>query len=94
MLWALHLGDEHCHAVAPGDLDKSKTLGYAEALCGARFPDAGLGSTDRPWGVLGLPCLIGATAELPDPSRMGTAGKGRHEYREADHGQRRRHEQG
>ncbi|MGH3779030.1 MAG: hypothetical protein ACRDRR_25410 [Pseudonocardiaceae bacterium] len=73
MLWALHPGDQHCHAVAPGDLDRSETLGYAETLCGAHLPDAGLESADRPWGVLCLPCVIGATADLPDPGRMGTA---------------------
>ncbi len=71
--WALHPGDEHCHAVAPGDLRKSGTCGYAEALCGARVPGAGLESAERPWGVLCLPCAIGATADLPDPGRMGTA---------------------
>lgn len=73
MRWAVHPGDEHCHAVAPSDLDKSEALGYAEALCGARLPNAGLKSADRPWGLLCLPCVIGATADLSDPGRMGTA---------------------
>jgi hypothetical protein len=73
MLWAIHPGNEHCHAVAPSDLNKSETLGYAETLCGAHLPDAELEIADRPWGVVCLPCVIGATADLPDPGRMGTA---------------------
>lgn len=55
--------DEHCHAVTPGDLDK--TVGYAEALCGVRVADAGLESADRPWGVLYLPCVIGPQRSYP-----------------------------
>jgi hypothetical protein len=52
MLWAIHPGNEHCHAVAPSDLNKSETLGYAETLCGAHLPDAELEIADRPWGVV------------------------------------------
>lgn len=69
--WALHPGDEHCHAVEPGDFRKSGTRGYTEALCGAHLPSTELESADRPWGVLCIPCAIGATADLPDPGRMG-----------------------
>lgn len=39
-------------------------------------PDATLAQgicADRPWGVLCLPCAIGATADLADPGRMGMA---------------------
>lgn len=49
MPWELHLSDEYCHAVAPGDLNKSETFGYLETLCGADLADAGLESADRPW---------------------------------------------
>jgi hypothetical protein len=73
MLWALHPGDKLCHAVAPGDLNKAETLGYAETLCGARLRADALECADRPWGLPCLPCAIGATAELCDPGRMGTA---------------------
>ena len=37
MPWALHLSDGYCHAVAPGDLNKSETLGYVETLCGVHL---------------------------------------------------------
>jgi hypothetical protein len=72
MLWALHPEDPHTHAILPDDLSRSPALGYAEALCGTQVPDAGLKTADRPWGVLCLPCAIGATADLPDPGRTGT----------------------
>jgi hypothetical protein len=72
MLWAVHPEDEHYHAVAAGDLNRSETLGYAETLCGAHLPDAGLESAERPRGVLCLPCVIGATTDLPDPGRVDT----------------------
>jgi hypothetical protein len=68
MPWALHLSDGYCHAVTPGDLNKSETLGYVETLCGAHIADAGLKSADRPWGALYLPCVIGVTADLTDPA--------------------------
>ncbi|MGH3692785.1 MAG: hypothetical protein ACRDRX_02065 [Pseudonocardiaceae bacterium] len=47
--WALHPGDEHCHAVAPGDLRKSGTLGYASALAAGSPPsrDRGTPSATR-----------------------------------------------
>lgn len=66
MLWAQHPGDGLCHAIAPCDLANSATLGYAEAPCGAHLPDAWLESIDRPWGLLCVPCVIGATADLPN----------------------------
>ncbi len=72
MLWAVHPGDERCHAIAPCDLDKSETLGYAEALCGVQLPNAGLEPLTVPTALVCLPCVIGATADLPDPGRMGT----------------------
>lgn len=59
-------------AIAPRDLDKSETLGYAEALCGVQLPDAGLEPLTVPTALVCLPCVIGATADLPDPGRMGT----------------------
>lgn len=73
MLWALHPGDVRCHTVAAGDLHKTEMLGYAESLCGAHLPDAGLESAERPWGELCLPCVIGATADLSD---LGPNGHG------------------
>jgi hypothetical protein len=73
MLWALHPGDKLCHAVAPSDLNKSETLGYAETLCGVHLPSDGLESADRPGGWPCLPCAIGATADFVDPGQMGPA---------------------
>ncbi|MGH3697795.1 MAG: hypothetical protein ACRDRX_28085 [Pseudonocardiaceae bacterium] len=61
MLWALCAADKRIHAVVIGDV---------ESLCGVPLPegDAGL---SRPWGDLCLPCVIGATADLPDPGPGG-----------------------
>ncbi|MGH3786580.1 MAG: hypothetical protein ACRDRG_08525 [Pseudonocardiaceae bacterium] len=64
MRWAPHPASGHWHAIAPGDLDRSAMLGYAEGLCGVPLPHAGLSHWERPWGVSCVPCLIGATADL------------------------------
>lgn len=60
--WTLNPADEHTHAMVPGD---------HESLCGVALPE-GQARLNIPWGVLCLPCVIGATADLSDPGRMGT----------------------
>lgn len=69
--WARHPGDGHTHAIAPTDLASSGAA--VEALCGARLPAEGLDPREQPWGLVCLPCVIGATDGEPDPGRMGTA---------------------
>lgn len=61
MLWTLSPADERTHAVVIGDV---------ETLCGVPLP-AGDARTSRPWGDLCMPCVIGATADLPDPGPGG-----------------------
>ncbi|MGQ0717363.1 MAG: hypothetical protein ACT4NP_08610 [Pseudonocardiales bacterium] len=55
------------------DTERAGTRGYAEALCAHRLPAEDLAVQDVPSGALCLPCVIGVTADMPDPGRMGTA---------------------
>jgi hypothetical protein len=64
MRWATHPDNGHWHAVAPCDLARSETRGYAEALCGEQLPHAGLEHAVLPGDLACLPCVIGATADL------------------------------
>ena len=61
------------HAIAPTDSEQAVARGYAEALCGHQLPAEDLTVHDVPSGALCLPCVIGVTADMQDPGRMGTA---------------------
>jgi hypothetical protein len=71
--WAVHRGDQLCHAIKPAELSQAGTRGYAGTLCGSQLPAEGLEPGERPWGSLCLPCILGAADDLADPGRMGTA---------------------
>lgn len=71
--WARCPGDGRLHVLELTDLAAAVARGYNECLCGHRLPVEGLVIEDGPAGALCLPCMIGITAELPDPGRMGTA---------------------
>lgn len=62
MFWMLSPTDERINAVV---------LDNVQALCGVALP-AGQERRDRPWGNLCMPCVIGATADLPDPGPGGS----------------------
>lgn len=62
IFWTLNPADERTHAV---------TLGDPEALCGVVLPP-GEARLNWPWGMLCVPCAIGATADLPDPGSVGS----------------------
>lgn len=64
MRWAPHPDNGHWHAVAPCDLARSETRGYAETLCGVQLPHAGLEHAVLPGDITCLPCVIGATSDL------------------------------
>lgn len=72
MHWARCPTDGRLHAIEPTDTEQAPARGYAEALCGHRLPTGGLAVQDVPSGALCLPCVIGVTADMPDPGRMGT----------------------
>ncbi len=61
----------HLHAIKPTDTEQAAARNDAEALCGHRLPE-GLEVQDVPSVALCLPCVIGITADMPDPGRMGT----------------------
>jgi hypothetical protein len=61
MFWTLNPTDKRTHAVVLGDV---------EALCGVVFSAMHV-RRNRPWGDLCMPCVIGATADLPDPGPGG-----------------------
>ncbi len=73
MHWARCPTEGRVHAIEPTDTEQAAGRGYAEALCGHRLPAEGLAVQDVPSGALCLPCVIGVTADMPDPGRMGTA---------------------
>lgn len=70
VLWARPKGGR-LHAVERDDAAMAAGRGYTEALCGAHLPAEDLGFERVPSGTLCLPCMIGATADLPDPGRFG-----------------------
>ena len=72
-LWARCPDDGRLHVLESVDVASAALRGYSECLCGHRLPAEGLAIEDGPTGALCLPCMIGITAELPDPGRMGTA---------------------
>lgn len=70
--WARDPHDGRLHACEPADVLLATSRGHAECLCGHQLPvDVGL--EDGPSGALCLPCVIGVTAEMDDPGRMGAA---------------------
>jgi hypothetical protein len=73
MHWARCSIDGRLHAIAPIDATQAVARGYAETLCGHHLPAEGLAMQDVPSGSLCLPCVIGVTADMPDPGRLGTA---------------------
>jgi len=72
MRWARDRHDGRLHACEPADVALAASRGYAECLCGRHLP-ADVGLEDGPSGALCLPCVIGVTAEMADPGRIGTA---------------------
>jgi hypothetical protein len=73
MHWVRCSTDGLLHAIAPTDSAQAVACGYAETLCGHHLPAEGLALQDVPSGALCLPCVIGVTADMPDPGPMGTA---------------------
>jgi len=73
MHWARCPTDGLLHAIAPIDAKRAVARGYAETLCDHHLPVEVLVMQDVPPSSLCLPCVIGATADIPDPGRMGTA---------------------
>jgi hypothetical protein len=61
LFWTANPADERTHAVVLGDV---------ESLCGVPLP-IGQVRMNRPWGVVCIPCAIGATADVPDPGPGG-----------------------
>jgi len=72
MHWMRCPTDGLLHAIAPTDIEQAVVRGYAEALCSHQLPAEGLAIQDVPSGALCLPCVIGVTADMQDPGRMGT----------------------
>lgn len=65
MQWAPDPATAIWHAVASGDVAKSRLLGHCETLCGqSHIPHAGLEPRLLPAAPQCLACLIGATADL------------------------------
>ena len=73
MRWVVSSYDGQCHAVEPVDVELAAGRGYVEALCGHRMPSAGVDPMEAPGGVVCIACAIGATTDMPDPGRFGTA---------------------
>lgn len=70
--WAVPPGGK-VHAIEPGDLQEADAVGSVQTLCGLRLAAEGLEPADRPWGYLCIPCVHGATTDLPGPGHLGTA---------------------
>lgn len=73
VLWAPSPHDGQCHAMRTAELEAAADRGWADAICGLTFPEAGLVPEDAPTGGLCLTCAIQVGSELPDPGRFGAA---------------------
>jgi hypothetical protein len=73
MHWARCPTEGLLHAIAPTDTAQAVTRGYAKTLCSHQLSAEDLILQDVPSGALCLPCVIGVTADIEDPGRMGTA---------------------
>lgn len=70
MLWA-RPEDGELHAIEPRDVAFARERGYAQTLCGTQLPAEGLAFEAAPSGSLCMPCVIDATADMPDPGQFG-----------------------